>query len=33
MLSSFEYDKLDQTLPEFEGGPADEDEMWERIQY
>lgn len=32
-LSSFEYDKLDQSLPEFEGGPADEDEMWERIQY
>ena len=29
--SSFEYDKLDQARPEFEGGPADEDEMWERI--
>ena len=32
-LSSFEYDKLDQTLGEFEGGAADEDTMWERIDY
>ena len=32
-LSSFEYDKLDQTLDEFEEGAADEDEMWERIDY
>ena len=32
-LSSFEYDKLDQSRPEFEGGPADEDEMWERIDH
>ena len=26
-------DKLDQSLPEFEDGPADEDEMWERISH
>ena len=32
-LSSFEYDKLDQSLGEFEDGAADEDEMWERIDY
>ena len=32
-LSTFEYDKLDQSRPEFEGGPADEDEMWERIDH
>lgn len=32
-LSTFDYDKLDQGRPEFEGGPADEDEMWERIDH
>ncbi|MCB0086758.1 MAG: mannonate dehydratase [Caldilineaceae bacterium] len=32
-LSTFELDKLDQTLGEFEDGPADEDEMWERIDH
>lgn len=32
-LSTFELDKLDQSLPEFEDGPADEDEMWERIDH
>ncbi len=32
-LSSFEYDKLDQSRPAFEGGPADEDEMWARIDH
>ena len=32
-LSSFEYAKLDQSLGEFEGGAADADTMWERIQY
>ena len=32
-LSSFEYAKLDQSLPEFEDGAADADEMWERIDY
>jgi mannonate dehydratase len=32
-LSSFEYDKLDQSAGEFEGGPAGEDEMWERIDH
>ncbi|HIF71643.1 MAG TPA: mannonate dehydratase [Dehalococcoidia bacterium] len=32
-LSSFDYSKLDQTLGEFEGGAADADEMWERIDY
>lgn len=32
-LSTFDYDKLDQSLPEFEGGAADEDEMWERIDH
>jgi mannonate dehydratase len=32
-LSSFEYDKLDQTQGEFEGGAADADTMWERIDY
>ena len=30
-LSSFKYADLDQTLPEFEGGAADADTMWERI--
>ena len=32
-LSSFDYSKLDQTLGEFEGGAANADEMWERIDY
>jgi len=32
-VSTFELDKLDQSLGEFEGGPADEDEMWERIDH
>jgi len=32
-LSSFEYDKLDQSLGDFEGGVANEDEMWERIDH
>ena len=32
-LSSFDYSKLDQALGEFEGGAADADEMWERIDY
>jgi len=32
-LSSFEYDKLDQSLGEFEDGAADADEMWQRIDY
>ncbi len=32
-LSSFEYAKLDQSIGEFEGGAADADTMWERIQY
>ena len=32
-LSSFELDKLDQSLGTFEGGPADEDTMWERIDH
>lgn len=32
-LSSFDYAKLDQSLGEFEGGAADADTMWERIQY
>ena len=32
-LSTFEFDKLDQSLGEFEGGAADEDTMWERIDY
>ena len=32
-LSTFEYDKLDQSLGEFEGGAADEDTMWERIDH
>ncbi len=32
-LSSFEYAKLDQSLGEFEGGAADADTMWERIDY
>ena len=32
-LSSFNYADLDQSLPEFEGGTADADTMWERIDY
>ena len=32
-LPSFRYADLDQTLPEFEGGAADADTMWERIDY
>mgnify|MGYP001221791558 FL=1 len=32
-LSSFEYDKLNKSEPVFKGGPADEDEMWERIDH
>jgi mannonate dehydratase len=32
-VSTFEWDKLDQSLPEFEDGPADEDEMWQRIDH
>lgn len=32
-VSTFELEKLDQDVPEFEGGPADEDEMWERIDH
>lgn len=32
-LSTFEYDKLDQSLGEFKGGAADEDTMWERIDH
>ena len=32
-LSSFELDKLDQSPGTFEGGPADEDTMWERIDH
>ena len=32
-LSSFNYADLDQSLPEFEGGPADAETMWERIDY
>ncbi len=32
-LSSFDYQKLDQSLGEFEGGAADADTMWERIDY
>lgn len=32
-LSTFEWDKLDQSLGTFEDGPADEDEMWERIDH
>ncbi len=32
-VSTFQLDKLDQSLGEFEGGPADEDEMWERIDH
>ena len=32
-MSTFELDKLDQTLGEFEDGPADEDEMWARIEH
>ena len=32
-LSSFELDKLDRSLGTFEGGPADEDTMWERIDH
>jgi mannonate dehydratase len=32
-VSTFELDKLDQSLDTFEDGPADEDEMWERINH
>ena len=32
-VSTFEWDKLDHSLPEFEDGPADEDEMWQRIDH
>ena len=32
-LSSFEIDKLDRSLGIFEGGAADEDTMWERIDH
>ena len=32
-LSSFKYADLDHTLPVFEGGAADADTMWERIDY
>ena len=32
-VSTFELDKLDSSLGEFEDGPADEDEMWERIDH
>lgn len=32
-LSTFEWDKLDQSLGTFEDGPADEDEMWARIDH
>ena len=32
-VSSFELDKLDPSVGEFEDGPADEDEMWERIDH
>jgi mannonate dehydratase len=32
-LSSFRYSDLDQSLPVVEGGPADADEVWERIDY
>ena len=32
-LSSFDYSKLDHELGEFEGGAADADTMWERIDY
>lgn len=32
-LSTFEWDKLNQSLGDFEDGPADEDEMWERIDH
>ena len=32
-LSSFRYADLDKSLPEFEGGAADAETMWERIDY
>ncbi len=32
-VSTFEWDKLDHSLGEFEDGPADEDEMWQRIDH
>ena len=32
-VSTFEYHKLDQSKGEFEGGAADEDTMWERIDH
>ena len=31
--STFKYSELDQSLPVVEGGPADADEVWERIDY
>ena len=33
VLSTFQYDKLDQSLGAFEGGVVGEDTMWERIDY
>lgn len=33
LLSSFDYAKLDQTLPPHPDGPIDADEMWARIDY
>lgn len=32
-LSTFEWEKLDHSLGTFEDGPADEDEMWARIDH
>ena len=32
-LSTFKFDELDQSKGEFEGGAADEDTMWQRIEY
>ena len=32
-LSTFNYDDLDQSLPEFESGPVDADEFWARIDH
>ena len=33
VVSTFELDKLDQAVEPFEDGPADEDQMWERINH
>ena len=33
MLSTFNYDDLDHSLPEFESGPVDADEFWSRIDH